>query len=304
MYGANWLVDGSASVAKKYNIPHIVIGLTIVALGTSSPELVVNLAASFSDSADIAMGNVLGSNISNILLILGASALIYPLKVNTNTQWKEIPFSLLAAVVIGVFVNDALIDNTGVSFLYRSDGIILIAFFILFMAYTYSLSRNKDVKEVPEIRVFSRLKSWLMIIAGIAGLIIGGNWIVNSAVEIAAYMGISEAVISLTVVAFGTSLPELATCVVAAYKKNPDIIIGNVIGSNIFNIFFVLGISATIKPIEFNPALNFDIIVGIFAAFLLIVLLIIPRRNFIDRWQGVLLLSLYISYVVVLFYKG
>ncbi len=304
MYGATWLVDGAGSVAKKYNIPHIVIGLTIVALGTSTPELVVNLAASFSDSADIAMGNVLGSNISNIFLILGVSALIYPLKVNSNTQWKEIPFAFLAAIIIGVCVNDALIDNTGASFLYRSDGIVLTAFFILFMAYTYSLSRQKDEIEVPEIKVFSVFKSWLMIIAGIAGLIIGGKWIVDSATEIAAAIGMSEAVISLTVVAFGTSLPELATCVVAAYKKNADIVIGNIIGSNIFNVFFVLGISAIIKPIKFNTALNFDIIVGIFAAFLLIILLLIPRKNFIDRWQGGLLLLFYISYITILFYVG
>ena len=304
IYGANWLVDGSSSIAKKFNIPNIVIGLTIVALGTSSPELVVNLAASLKGSADIAMGNVLGSNISNIFLILGIAALIYPLKVNHNTQWKEIPFGLLAAIIIGVLVNDALVDNTSVSFLYRSDGIVLIAFFILFMFYTFSIAKQKDFDFNGEIKEFSKLKSWLMILAGIAGLVIGGKWIVDGAVEIAVFLGMSEAVISLTIVAFGTSLPELATCAVAAYKKNADIILGNIIGSNIFNVFFVLGISAVVKPIPFNEALNFDILVGILAATLLILFLLIPRKNILDRWQGGVLLLLYISYIAVLLIKG
>jgi cation:H+ antiporter len=304
IYGATWLVDGASSIAKKHNISNIVIGLTIVALGTSSPELVVNLAASFKGSADIAMGNILGSNVANILLILGVSALIFPLKVNSNTQWKEIPFSLLAAVIIGVLLNDFLIDNTGPAFLFRSEGIVLIAFFVLFMSYTFSIAKLKGEPDIHEVKIFSTWKSWALIFLGIGGLVLGGKWIVDSAVEIASWIGMSEAVISLTVVALGTSLPELATCVVAAVKKNPDIVIGNIVGSNIFNVFFVLGISAVIKPIPFNPALNFDIIVGVLASLLLIVFLLTPKRNVLDKWEGGVLLLLYISYIGFLLYRG
>ncbi len=303
IYGANLLVDGSASIAKKFNIPNIVIGLTIVALGTSSPELVVNLAASFTGSADVAMGNILGSNISNILLVLGFAAIIYPLKVNYNTKWKEIPFGLFAAIIIGVLVNDNLIDSN-IAFLYRSDGIVLIAFFILFMSYTFNIAKQKDFKADVDIKEYGKIKSWLMILAGIGGLVLGGSWIVDGAVNISKFLGISEAVISLTIIAFGTSLPELATCAVAAYKKNADIVIGNIIGSNIFNVFFVLGVSATIKPIPFNEALNFDVLVGIFAALLLILFLIIPPKNTIGKWQGLLLLLFYVAYIVILFLRG
>ncbi|MBS4012187.1 MAG: calcium/sodium antiporter [Bacteroidetes bacterium] len=304
IFGANWLVDGAASIARKHKISNIVIGLTIVALGTSSPELVVNLAASFKGSADIAMGNILGSNIANILLILGVSALIFPLRVNSNTQWKEIPFSLLAAVLIGICLNDSLIDGTKASYLYRSDGIVLIAFFILFMAYTFSIAKQKKEDEFQEVKELKPIISWIMIFGGIGGLVLGGKWIVDSSIEIATWLGMSEAVISLTIVALGTSLPELATCVVAAYKKNADIVIGNVIGSNIFNVFFVLGVSAVIKPIPFNEALNFDIIVGIFAAFILIVFLITPRKNILDKWEGGVLFLFYIAYITFLLIRG
>ncbi len=300
IYGANWLVDGSASLAKKYNIPHIVIGLTIVALGTSSPELVVNLIASFKGAADVAMGNILGSNISNIFLILGVSAVIYPLAVNNDTQWKEVPLAILAAFVIGVLANDTIIDSIPVSMIYRSDGIVLTAFFILFMFYAFSIARKEDVQQSVPVKEHTRWLSVVMIIGGIAALIAGGKWIVDGAVQIASLFGMSEAVISLTIVAVGTSLPELATCVAAAYKKNPGIVIGNIIGSNIFNIFFVLGISAVIRPLPFNVVLNYDIIVGIIASMLLFVFLLFPRRRILERWQGVVLLLCYVLYVVML----
>lgn len=297
IYGANWLVDGAASLAKKYNISNIVIGLTIVALGTSSPELVVNLIASCKGAADVAMGNVLGSNISNILLILGVSAIIYPLAVNNNTQWKEVPLAILAAVVIGVLANDSLFDDIDVSMIYRSDGIVLIAFFILFMYYAFGISKHEDAQQSITVKEFSSRLSVGMIFAGLAGLIIGGKWIVDGAVQMASLLGMSEAVISLTIVAVGTSLPELATCVAAAYRKNPGIIIGNILGSNIFNVFFVLGVSAVIKPLPFNLMLNFDIIVGVVSSVLLFVFLLFPRKRVLERWQGVLLVVLYLVYI-------
>ncbi|MFN2396669.1 MAG: calcium/sodium antiporter [Bacteroidales bacterium] len=303
IYGANFLVDGSASLAKKFNISNIVIGLTIVALGTSSPELVVNLVASFQESEDVALGNILGSNISNIFLILGVSALIFPLTVNNNTHWKEIPLALLAAVVLLIVANDVLIDGYGTSIITRSDGLILISFFLLFMHYALSIAKLSQ-PEIYVIKVFSVGRSWLMIIAGIAGLILGGKWIVDGAVVIAAYLGMSEALISLTIIAIGTSLPELATCVVAAMKKNPDIVIGNVIGSNIFNIFFVLGISAVIKPLPFNPVLNFDVYTGIIACTLLFIFLLLPRIRILERWQGGIFVAIYVAYIIALVVRG
>lgn len=300
IYGANWLVDGSASLAKKYRIPNIVIGLTIVALGTSSPELVVNLIASFKGASDVAMGNVLGSNISNVFLILGVSALIYPLAVNSNTQWKEVPLAILAAIVLGVLANDIYFDGIEFSKIYRSDGIVLTAFFTLFMYYAFSISKLEETQQEIEVKEFPRWQSIVMIFAGLGGLVLGGKWIVDGAVEIASNLGMSEALISLTIVAVGTSLPELATCVAAAMKKNAGIVVGNILGSNIFNIFFVLGISAVIRPLPFNPVLNFDILVGIFSSILLFVFLLFPRKKILERWQGGVLLSLYVVYIVAL----
>ncbi len=304
IFGANWLVDGSASLARKYRIPNVVIGLTIVALGTSSPELVVNLIASWQGAADVAMGNVLGSNISNIFLILGVSALIYPLAVNRNTQWKEAPLAILAAVIIGVLANDTLFDSPSVpSMIYRSDGIVLVAFFILFMYYAFSIARLDETHPVVPARQLPPWLSWSMIIGGIAALVVGGKWIVDGAVQVAVSLGMSEATISLTIVAVGTSLPELATCVAAAIKKNPGIVVGNIIGSNIFNVFFVLGVSAVIQPLPFNLDLNFDISVGILASILLFVFLLFPRRRVLQRWRGGALLLLYVAYLLILLYR-
>jgi len=302
IYGANFLVDGAASLADKFHISHVVIGLTIVALGTSSPELVVNVIASFKGSEDVAMGNILGSNISNILLILGISAIIYPMAVNNNTLGKEIPLSLLAAIVLGISANDAIIDGHGRSFITRSDGLVLISFFLLFMHYAFSIAKLRDEQEI-EIKNYSKLRSWLMIVGGMAGLIIGGKWIVDGAVLMASRIGMSEATISLTIVAIGTSLPELATCIVAAMKRNADIVIGNVIGSNIFNIFFVLGTSAVIKPLPFNPILNFDVGVGIAASMLLLLFLFTPKMKVLERWQGWFFVALYVIYISILLYR-
>lgn len=305
VYGAQFLVDGAASMAQKHGISNIVIGLTIVALGTSSPELVVNLIASFKGADDVAMGNILGSNITNIFLILGISALIYPLAVDVNHKWKNIPFALeipiaiVAAMVIGILANDNLIRSTHISQIDRINGIILIAFFLLFMLYTFKFSNGGQGDEV-KVKSFPLWQSLLMIFFGIGGLALGGKWIVDGAVDIAAYLGMSEALISLTIVALGTSLPELATCVVAAYRKNPGIVIGNIVGSNIFNIFFVVGISAVIQPLKFNPVMNFDVIVGILSTLLLFAFLFMPRKNILERWQGGVLFLLYLVYIAVL----
>ncbi len=305
VYGANWLVDGAASIARKYRISHVVIGLTIVALGTSAPELVVNLVASLKDSSDVALGNILGSNISNVFLILGVSALIFPLAVNKNTLWKEIPFAIFGALLFGVLANNIVFKAWSSPLIARVDGIVLVLFFVLFMIYTFLISRKEGVNPHLEFQVkaYPVSLSVFMIVGGMVALILGGRWIVDGAVQIAGSLGMSEAVISLTVVAIGTSLPELATCVAAAMKRNADIVIGNILGSNIFNIFFVMGTSALVKPLPFNQALNFDVMVGIFSVLLLWVFLIITRKNTLSRWQGVFFLVLYVVYVSVLLVK-
>ena len=304
VYGANWLVDGAASIAGRYHISHVVIGMTIVALGTSAPELVVNLVASFKGTADVALGNVLGSNVSNILLILGVSALLFPLAVNHNTLWKEVPFAILGAALVGILANDRLLDGIEQSKIYRSDGIVLILFFVLFSVYAFGISREKGIVPVHKIRMFSIGRSLFLIIAGIVALVAGGRWIVQGAVEIASTLGMSEAVISLTIVALGTSLPELAACVAAALKKNVDIVIGNVLGSNIFNVFFVLGTSAVIKPLPFNEVLNFDVFVGLGSVILLWAFLAMSGKNTLQRWQGILFILLYIAYITFLLISG
>ncbi len=305
VYGANFLVDASASIAKKYGVSNLVIGLTIVALGTSTPELVVNLFASFQGAADVAMGNILGSNITNIFLILGVSAIIYPLSVSINHPFKkipfalEIPFALFGAILIGLLANDYLFTNATEPVIGRTNGIILMIIFLGFMYYTFKYGNTGTDDEV-EVKSYSMKKSIVMIFAGIGGLVLGGKWIVDGATQLASMLGMGEAIISLTIVALGTSLPELATCVVAAHKKNAGLIIGNIVGSNIFNVFFVIGISTTIQPIDFNTALNFDILVGVFSTLILFVFLLIPQKNVLNRWQGWLLFILYLGYVSVL----
>lgn len=298
--GADLLVDGASSIAKKLNISAIVIGLTIVAFGTSMPELIVNLFASVGGNTDIAIGNILGSNIANILLILGVSAIIYPLATKRNTVWKEIPLSLLAAIVLGVMANDILIDGSGVSGLTRIDGIILIAFFIIFLYYTFEIAKISEEASETDIKQFSNLKSAFYIVCGLAGLTLGGKWIVDSAVKIAEVFNVSQSLIALTIVAVGTSLPELATSAIAAYKKQTDIAIGNVVGSNIFNIFWILGVSSIIRPLPFNSNSAADIFMNVFASLILFVIMFIGKKHTVERWQGALFIIIYVGYIVFL----
>lgn len=300
--GADLLVDGASSIAKKLKISAIVIGLTIVAFGTSMPELIVNIFASINGNADIAIGNILGSNIANILLILGVSAIIYPLATKKNTVWKEIPLSLLAAIVLGVMASDALIDGGIFSGLTRIDGIVLISFFIIFLYYTFGIAKTSGDVADDEIKQFSYSKSILFIILGLVSLTLGGKWIVDGAVKIAEFFNVSQSLIGLTVVAVGTSLPEFATSAVAAYKKQADIAIGNVVGSNIFNIFWILGVSSIIHPLPFSPSSNSDILMTIFASLILFILMFIGKRHIIQRWQGAVMVMIYIAYIIFLIF--
>jgi cation:H+ antiporter len=299
--GADFLVDGAASIARRLNVSDLVIGLTVVAFGTSTPELFVNIIASSKGNTDIAIGNVLGSNIANVFLILGISSVIYPLAVTKGTVWKEIPFSLLAAVVLLFMANDQILDRVATSVLTRIDGLIFLCFFIIFIYYTFSIAaRVEGIETHVPAKAHGWLQSLLSVIAGLAGLIIGGKWIVDGAIVLATQLGMSESLIGLTIVAVGTSLPELATSAVAAYKKNVEIAVGNVVGSNIFNIFFVLGISAFIKPLPFQTKNNIDIAAVIFSSLLLFFFMFSGKKRSLDRWEGIVFVLLYAGYITFL----
>lgn len=301
--GAAILVDGASSIAKSLRVSDLVIGLTVVSIGSSAPELIVNLIASIKGSTDLAVGNVLGSNTANILLGLGLSAAIYHLKVQKSTVWKEIPFSLLAVLVMAIVANDALIDGDLFSSITRADGLVFLLFFTIFLYYIYSLGSG-EVEEKKGSKQHSMATASLMILAGLIGLTLGGKWVVDGAMVIGRDLGASEALIGLTIVALGTSLPEIVTSAVAAYKKNADIAVGNVVGSNIFNIFWVLGLVSLIRPIDFSPELNEDIAMVVFTTALLFVILFIGRKHTIERWEGFGFIGIYVAYVAYLIYRG
>jgi cation:H+ antiporter len=301
--GADFLVEGSASVAKKLGLSGLLIGLTVISFGTSAPELIVNIFAAISGSSDIGMGNIIGSNISNILLILGAAALICNLKVDESIIKKQIPFSILSVVALFILINSTLINGSGQDGLSRSAGIILILFFIIFLYYTFSLV-NKDRSEGEDVKEMKTTKSFLFILIGIVGLFIGGKLIVDSASSLALAAGLSEAFIGLTIVALGTSLPELAASVIAARKKQIGMAIGNVIGSNIFNILWILGLTAIINPIEYNPMMNLDILFLIFVSFLLFGLIYMGKKMHFTKKEGFILVGLYVAYIVFISIRG
>ncbi|MCK4906624.1 MAG: calcium/sodium antiporter [Spirochaetes bacterium] len=299
--GADFLIDGASSIAKKFNISDLVIGLTVVAFGSSMPELFVNVTASLNGANSLALGNILGSNTTNILLILGISSIIYPLKVVKGTVWKEIPFSLLAVLMLGILANDVIINKSGLSVLTRSDGLVFLAFFIIFIYYSVTISHKvKGIEDEVKDKVYGLSKSIFFIVIGIAGLALGGKWIVDSSMKIAANLGMSQKLIGLTVVAFGTSLPELATSAMAAYKKNVDIAVGNIVGSNIFNVLLVLGISSIIRPLPITKGINLDIGVAIFATLLLFISMFTGKKHKIDRWEGAVFVTGYVGYMVFL----
>lgn len=297
--GADMLVDGSVSIAQRYNVSSLVIGLTVVAFGTSAPELAVNVIASIKGNNGLVIGNVVGSNIANILLILGVTAMIKTLGVKSNTVWREIPFSLISAVLLGYMANDILLGSGQSDMVSRADGLILMAGFAMFIFYTFKLSKNDNDNDMVIIH-YGIGKSVLLFVLGLVGLVVGGQWIVNGAVAIAQEIGLSESFIGFTIVAIGTSLPELATGVMAVRKGNTDIAIGNVIGSNIFNVFWVLGLSATISPISFNAEDNYSVMVNVIVSVVLFALLFIGKRHQLQRWQGALLFAGYAAYLVTL----
>lgn len=301
--GADLLVDGASFLARRFNISDMVIGLTVVAFGTSLPELFVNLSSSLNGNSQIAIGNVLGSNIANILLILGLCSTITPLTVTRGTIWREIPFSLLAAIALGVCANDVMIDHGTRSVLTRSDGVTLILFFAVFLYYLAYIAKNSTPIEIPSVGKTRTVSvAVIFIVIGLAGLVLGGEWITRGAVELAKRLHLSESVIGLSIVAIGTSLPELATSTMAAYRKNLEIAVGNVVGSNIFNIFFVLATSAMINPLEFSTENNLDMAVVIISSLLLFMCMFTGKKRLLDRWEGVLFLIFYAGYMVFRIY--
>lgn len=295
--GADLLVRGASSLAIRMQVPEIVIGLTVVAFGTSTPELVVNLVSALKGSTGIAFGNVIGSNIFNILGILGISALIWPLDVKKATTWNEIPFALLTSFVLLILANDNWFLSGAQNLLTRGDGLILLGFFAIFLVYTHKLSKQGSDSESSS-KLYPLLPSLGFIIAGLAGLVIGGNMVVGSAVKLARLIGLSEAVIGLTIVAIGTSLPELSTSIVAALKKKPDIAVGNVIGSNIFNLLFIMGITTQIDSLPYEAAFNPGQYLMIGATILLFIMMFNPRRHRLDRWEGGILVAIYLGYTI------
>lgn len=306
--GADFLVNGASSLAKRFNVSDIAIGLTVVAMGTSAPELVVNLIAGPEVSAeggnDVVFGNIIGSNIFNIFLILGISSIIYPLTVQRNALWKEIPYSLVATFIFFILVNDALFFDTESNMLDYKDGIILLVMFTLFLLYIFmNLQRNPD-GEIEDIAIFSSLKTTLMIIFGIAGLVFGGQMIVDNAVSIAESFGVSEKLIGLTILAAGTSLPELATSAVAAFQKKSDLAVGNIVGSNIFNLLMVLGVTSIVhSPLNFNTVLNVDLYLVMIGTFLLFIFMFTLNKYKLDRAEGAVYLIGFAAYMYYLFVR-
>jgi cation:H+ antiporter len=304
--GADGLVRGAASLAAKLRVSPLIIGLTVVSFGTSAPELTVNMVAALNGSADLAIGNVVGSNIANILLVLGVCAVITPLTVKSSTVWKEIPLALLGAVLLFVMGNDQLLDRVPFNAITRTDGIVLMSLLAIFMYYIFGLAKTDrpEDMESDKITQYSYPRSTVLVLAGLAGLVIGGRLMVNSAVSIAQAAGLSQSLIGLTVVAIGTSLPELATSVVAALKKQADIAIGNVVGSNIFNVFWIIGLTSTLLQLPFNAAINVDVLVGVGATMLLFAFMFTSGKHRLVRWEGALFLGLYSSYIIYLIQRG
>ncbi|MGL5542822.1 MAG: calcium/sodium antiporter [Fusobacteriaceae bacterium] len=287
--GADFLIDGAVALSRKFRVPEIVIGLTVVAFGTSMPELVVNTFASFKGQGSIVYGNVIGSNIANILLILGITSLIKPITMQKNTVWKEIPYSLIAVIVL------FFLSRNGT--LFRGDAAVLLCFFVGFIIYIFFIAKTGEL-EAEESEGMGTGKMSLYLILGFVGLMYGGKLVVDSAVKIAQMLQVSEKLISLTIVSIGTSLPELAASITAARKGNSDMAIGNVVGSNIFNIFLIMGMSGLVRPIAYDMKFDFDFGVLLYATMILILSAFVFKKHVIQKRKGALMLISYIIYVV------
>ncbi|WP_343348452.1 calcium/sodium antiporter [Terrisporobacter petrolearius] len=300
--GADFFVEGSSSIAKKFNIPSLIIGLTIVAFGTSAPEAAVSITAAIRGQNEMAIANVVGSNIFNILFVVGVTAMIKPIYVQKSTILKEFPFLLLSSIVLVILAYDVWFQGYSENILTRADGLIFIALFIIFIYYLIDMAINSnDETNEENYKIMPLSKSILLSIGGLLGIIIGGNFVVNSASDIAMSLGMSENLVGLTIVAVGTSLPELATSIVAAKKGESDIAIGNAVGSNIFNILFVLGVSSCISNVPVQAEAFTDMFVMIVSTIIVYVLAISNRK--INKVEGIIINLLYIAYFIFIIYR-
>lgn len=302
--GADLVVGGAAGLARGLNVSSLVVGLTVVAFGTSAPELFVNIAASISGDADIALGNGIGSNIANILLVLGVSALIRPLRIPKKAVWKAIPFCLLAAAILWVVAGDRVIDGYFFSAVSRSDGVVLLGFFAVFLVYAAGNAVPiSGLPNGPAVHDGRHRAAGLKMMVGFCGLLFGGRMTVDGAVALAGMLSIPDRVIGLTVVALATSLPELITSIQAARRGESEIAVGCVVGSNIFNGFFVLGVSAVVNPLPFEPKSHVDMGVMAAASVLLFVFMFTGKERFMGRWEAGLALLIYCLYLGFLLFS-
>lgn len=296
--GADIFVDGASSTASNFKVSKMLIGLTIVAFGTSAPEFAVSMKALASGSTDMVLGNVIGSCILNILLILGIAAVIMPIKIKNNTVRKELPIALLISTLLAVLMLDVKLNNYKINQITRSDAIVILLFFTVFLYYLINLAKKKKEDKKEDGPKYGLFKSLLFVLLGLGGIILGSNMVVNNASSIAKLLNVSERIISLTIIAFGTSLPELVTTIVSARKGETDLLLGNIIGSNIFNICVVLGIPVaifgTITPFSFSLV---DLIMLVGSALLLFIFAFTKRT--INRWEGILMLITFITYYVL-----
>ena len=301
---ADWIVDSSSSLAKKLGVSSLIIGLTVVAFGTSLPELVVNVFAAFRGAAEVSFGNIIGSNIANIFLVLGVTAMIGTIRIKSATVWKQIPFALLAAFVLFLLTNRAI--SSGEGFLLWNDGLILLAIFVVFLYYVFQMAkRDKDgvIGHINE-EIDSNWKIGIKLLLGLVGIYFSGKWIVDGAVFIATQFGLSEYLISDTIIAIGTSLPELVVCIVAALRKNLDLAVGNIVGSNIFNILWVFGVIPFIAPLEVPRFVGFDIGIMFLATLLLFIFMFIGKKHKLCRKDGMVFVLFYILYIAYLIVRG
>jgi cation:H+ antiporter len=301
--GAHWLVDGGTSLAKILGVSDLLIGLTVVAMGTSLPEMFIDVTAAIKGNTGLVIGDLIGSNVTNILLILGVSAVIFPLQIHRGVIWREIPFTFIAAFLVLLLGNDRFIEG-GSSMLGRIDGLVMLSFMAIYLYYLISVNNKATFTKETGHKRAGVVKPISLVIAGVLGLSFGARLIVTAAVFIAGKMHISETMIGLTVIALGSSLPELTASIVAALKKRPDLALGNIVGSNIVNIFLVLGVCSVIRPLPLRPQDNFAIVIAILASVLLFFSAFVGKRSVIDRWIGVVFISIYIFYVAMVIRLG
>ncbi|MEM4137841.1 MAG: calcium/sodium antiporter [Candidatus Anstonellaceae archaeon] len=300
--GADFLIRGGVSLAKKLRVSDMFIGLTLISIGTSLPELFVSVSANNHSNFDILLGNILGSNIANILLVLGLGAFFRKIILEHNTVWKEIPFSLIATLVLFIIANDIIFNNDRLNRITFSDGLILIFFYVVFVYYLLSEKHYKEVDNLPTDLVEWKVAIFLVIV-GILMLNLGGELVVNGAIYIANILGVSQAFVGLTIIAVGTSIPELVTSLVALIKRNQSIAVGNAVGSCIVNIFLVLGLSALKREIIYSSLRNADLFMAFVSSFVLLIASLIKKDKMVlDRFEGFFFLVLYVLYIIFLIY--